>query len=1320
MAFDEGAMLNGMAKKAKVGGKSEPGKTAPILIRDLHLYDSSVFCPPTSNILTDPAPQFEHDKPIPRKGVPGDCHHRYILKQDQSELPAFGTQPDGSTLYRVAATCSECRCHLTATVDFRSGAQMPCPNAEYPLHHFLYLPEQSCPRKPGVDRNESWDDAHVFQCSSPSCCALVKLETRSPRLTPEFVKLLTDPDMIKQRYEAAVEAYPMKFDPQGKSEQLPIKILSNLYTYLFNVLTLPAQKRQNIAKDNRQWLLSFGSIDGPCSNLLRYLGFSQNSDFILPPSPDLSTTKFCDQRQLLDDVRIEAFALWSQRPGIEQQNAPITFQPQPALRELERTLGCLDYDKHSDAKGTRSSGPTSTDPKDHYIASLGALPDFSDQLVLYCYNRQKATDPEHSPYYLECLQELAKARSSEYLQTEAVMEESKGAVSRKDIVDAYKYFCNGDDPSNYDDETIIGLFNSRVSDSKLHENEARNKLRLIAEERQSRKILDVVNDNTMTTYQDALNWLDIKEDYSDDFVVSLYEVKMNESPSDREISTKALRIIADKRNSDSLKSFLLSGQLGEVEMDIGQAYTRLGISDRTIDDDIILATYYIKLEEAPSQLGDLRTALKAIARSRDSDKLLGAANDGRKDHNPAEWPIGLLNRGNTCYLNSLLQFYFTIKPLRELVLDFDDYKMDINDETLKNKQVGSRKVGPKEVERAQEFVNQLAKLFRDMIQSPRNFMPEKELARLTLVTSNAVETLRRRSTITKPSSSIGQINGMPVMGPLGPPPAYDEAIANTAAPAIDQLDQNGDVTQPQRGDASSEATLVSPEDPMVIDSIESQQNIFENKENLAPNAADVPIPPTPEYTPPFTETSPSRMNEQPHGENPDKTTDEVNDLNINEGTAKSPKKAIPPPVPPRPKPKDDEEQRKEEEQRIEEEIRIGAQQDVTEVIANVLFQLECAMKPVDIDENGEQLDEIKHLFYGKTETHTLENDNKRSKVEFFTDIKVSMASGPQDIYSALDGSFDRQVVDLTPGKTAIQYSCIKTIPPVLQILVHRAQFDANKGEAYKSHHYLELQERIFLDRYMQLEEPELILRREDCWRWKDELRKLESRKVELMQSEADVDVPEGMELTRQHLLDIQQVEEDDQDPLVIDPALVADIEEASTALKEEVEKINVSIKDLRTSIQSQFADLRKIPYRLHSVFIHRGRVSFGHYWIYIYDFKSRIWRKYNDDNISEVANPQQEIFSDRSQEPEFQGRDPPTPYFLVYIREGLDEELVETVKRYIKELPPAERQPSTEPKEMEDIVYQGPALPPEGLRIEASRKEGNWDANGVAYDGVNW
>jgi ubiquitin carboxyl-terminal hydrolase 25/28 len=61
----------------------------------------------------------------------------------------------------------------------------------------------------------------------------------------------------------------------------------------------------------------------------------------------------------------------------------------------------------------------------------------------------------------------------------------------------------------------------------------------------------------------------------------------------------------------------------------------------------------------------------------------------------------------------------------------------------------------------------------------------------------------------------------------------------------------------------------------------------------------------------------------------------------------------PPPVPPRPAAA-----QVDKAQLIQEEVELGAQQDVTEVINNVLFQAQCAIKPLRYDADGEPVDLI--------------------------------------------------------------------------------------------------------------------------------------------------------------------------------------------------------------------------------------------------------------------------------------------------------------------------------------------------------------------------
>ena len=100
--------------------------------------------------------------------------------------------------------------------------------------------------------------------------------------------------------------------------------------------------------------------------------------------------------------------------------------------------------------------------------------------------------------------------------------------------------------------------------------------------------------------------------------------------------------------------------------------------------------------------------------------------------------------------------------------------------------------------------------------------------------------------------------------------------------------------------------------------------------------------------------------------------------------------------------------------------------------------------------------------------------------------------------------------------------------------------------------------------------------------------------------------------------------------------------------------------------------MRTKPYCLQAAFFHRGNPGSGHYYIYIKDFKKEIWRKYNDDKVEDISNTD-EIFKDPSLDPSNKWHDtPPTPYFLVYVREDLKDDLVESVKREIIEPAPGQ------------------------------------------------
>ena len=88
-------------------------------------------------------------------------------------------------------------------------------------------------------------------------------------------------------------------------------------------------------------------------------------------------------------------------------------------------------------------------------------------------------------------------------------------------------------------------------------------------------------------------------------------------------------------------------------------------------------------------------------------------------------PVGINNIGNTCYLSSLLQFFFSFKSLRECILDFNVISLDksVEIECKMNSMCINKVV----------VVEKLQKLFKEMQESNSSAVtPDKRLVQLAL------------------------------------------------------------------------------------------------------------------------------------------------------------------------------------------------------------------------------------------------------------------------------------------------------------------------------------------------------------------------------------------------------------------------------------------------------------------------------------------------------------------------------------------------------------------------------------------------------------
>jgi len=116
--------------------------------------------------------------------------------------------------------------------------------------------------------------------------------------------------------------------------------------------------------------------------------------------------------------------------------------------------------------------------------------DIADELVVDYYRWQLDTDSGNAPLYLSFLRQIAAERQSEMLETELVLERSRGRFDTEALNEAYDYFGLRQHEGPMDDDYILGVFSSRLEDARAHEHEMREYLRMIGVHRNSQKIID--------------------------------------------------------------------------------------------------------------------------------------------------------------------------------------------------------------------------------------------------------------------------------------------------------------------------------------------------------------------------------------------------------------------------------------------------------------------------------------------------------------------------------------------------------------------------------------------------------------------------------------------------------------------------------------------------------------------------------------------------------------------------------------------------------------------------------------------------------------
>lgn len=909
------------------------------------------------------------------------------------------------------------------------------------------------------------------------------------------------------------------------------------------------------------------------SFLFEYLSFTLGDDGDQMVPPDLFSDPILRESYIRMSTELIFVAKTLKCKGPNDFDVKYSFSD-----TLSRVYTALcEVDQHNSISMLR--GDSSNKNPDYIVLSSYAY--FQDELVIRCYENTVNSDPENKALYVDAFRNLVSQRPyGGKLLAYYYNQHSKGemygmldydtalrnlgiqgveystAVEEDFIVAMYKNCCR-EDPKNYP------YFNKQ--------------LRTITAIKRSPLIADFLT-TEIVPMTIALTELRIEEITEDEVVVTAYEFRLDEvmqsvnfNSESQEIAflQKCLLSIAINRRSYILMSYVdkhLPHLLQQTPIP-DDSWALLDVNPSSPDFDII-SKFQKKVTSL--QIDDtqnyrlLRQALREVANSTNSEILHSFLATGKVDPSllPVEnWPTGLDNIGNTCYLNSLLQYYFSIQPLRDAILQFDERNMDYT--IMQDRKIGGRSVELAEINRSIQFIYRLQQLFHEMIVTNKRYiLPSKELAYLSFL-------------------------------PLSQPVVFQ-----------DGNDRDIEVL------SSSEEVLEKIEG---MDSNALAKEVIE--QSLEPFSTQGSVESQPEVT----------CTEVDAAENKAPVEEQTKIMGI-------------------------------EQDQIESAIEIGRQQDVTECIENVTFQIETAMQPEKLDADDEQLDLIKKLFSGKikqTITPLESAAAPRETFERFFSLIINVGDNPKDIYDALDNFFGENVVALEEGKLKMSATLCE-IPEILQFHVQRVLFDRERLVAYKLLQVIPFGEKVYLDRYLDTKDADIIDRRREVFEWKSEMAKLEQEKLDLLNvnSQSSLSTLDCLGSTVRYLKSRVQ----DNADLSISQETIDSIQAQIDVLKIRLQCIDTRVQTLSQKITLQFSSYQNVGYSLFAIFIHRGEASYGHYWLYIKDFKRNIFRKYNDDTVSEV--PVSEVLN-------FTENNQATPYYVVYVKEA-HEHYIEPLKREIR------------------------------------------------------
>lgn len=1102
-----------------------------------------------------------------------------------------------------------------------------------------------------------------------------------PRLSKQVEADLVNREAVLKRLAELSKKEADRYGDLQTPERLP-KLIPSYYLlqYLNDVVNLAPGEKRRVSVRNKFFNLCFAEDKAYIIDLLEFPILSEGEERFVqlpsledaPPQPP-QVTPFRSKRAWFEILRIHISFLLADVPS--HMKPPIDVK---AVRSTKESLVQL-----LDAKYTKTPFTNVNMYDVRMFDTLGVEKDMHESLLWYACVCQNQTNPGGREAVFKAISHVIQSREGAcaelrvFLENEQiywVTEASKtDAIKTKPISRAYRHLELAEDST---DVEVLSAFRSALKAASDAETAryVRSNTCIIGMDRKSVDIMQSVC--TFDGPQDALNFI-------------------------------ALGGVAEQTTSDpsSILAHLIAAELDcpawFESRSLVAAAARV-LAKNHGDDQALLD--FAAAQEYAAKLPWFHGDKAAASHVKSVNYAL---------------PAGLYNLRNTCYLNSILQYLHTVIPVRDVIMDWEKFKLEPTEANIQARRLGGSgsTLDKGEVYLATKFVEEMRALFVDLQTTEASYVrPQQRLALAALCTPSKLVQLG--SAEQAPPVMIGPLSRPNANQDLpGPPPPLPDRPCPKPPGRVQDPPAGPTVTVKSVSDIADTGSDVSS-----VTLVDQKDEDADQTNVVVKGSQDDESVPT---VVPAKTRSPLEDDAEPttRGRSATRERSRHSDSDVIMGGVDEPAE--------RPGP--------EAAESLEDQINRGLnktdttgtdQQDVEEVMGNILEHLHAAIRPTGTDATtGKQTDHITETFYWRSRKYIRSVDLKtgraRSGYRTVDDLSRWMTAFPAlqgtvDLYTALDSSFDQEFQE--DGNET--FTSITKLSLILHVYIQRSQnVDGRLG---RNNNIVEIPQELALDRYMDgPSDSEVFRRRQRSWELKRRLKALDGRPTPIpSQSDAQPNVKEtGFEVVND---DVDQYEEallsidntgegegEDEYVSILDPetqkmlmehALLpstngrevtmgeAPDQESQLASLDPESSRRLSQKDAQEKSKAQeelatlFQDdgMRQVIYRLHAVICHGGGLNAGHYWVWIYDFKKNMWRKHNDTEVSEYDNDvvMAELNSSGN------------PYYLAYVRSTEIDNMVAVPER----IPPMRE----EPDDAMGIPTQTPARDDDGDGCAAS------------------